>query len=44
MKENVKNITDKHQLILQKLREDGQVDIQELSDLMKVSLKKRVLK
>ncbi|MEO6001471.1 MAG: DeoR/GlpR family DNA-binding transcription regulator [Chitinophagaceae bacterium] len=33
----MKNITDRHQLILQKLRETGRVDIQELSDLMKVS-------
>lgn len=33
----MRNITDRHQLILQKLQEDGRVDIQELSDLMKVS-------
>ncbi|QNF32281.1 DeoR/GlpR transcriptional regulator [Adhaeribacter swui] len=33
----MKNITDRHQLILQKLKEDGQVNIQELSDLMEVS-------
>lgn len=33
----MKSITDRHQLILQKLRQNGRVDIQELSDLMKVS-------
>jgi DeoR family transcriptional regulator, aga operon transcriptional repressor len=33
----MKNITDRHQLILQKLQEDGRVNIQELSDLMEVS-------
>ena len=33
----MKNITDRHQLILQKLKEDGLVKIQELSDLMEVS-------
>lgn len=31
------NITERHQFILQKLHENGRVDIQELSDLMKVS-------
>src|SRR5690242_9542961 len=31
------NITDRHQLILQKLHENGRVDIQELSELMQVS-------
>lgn len=31
------SITDRHQLILQKLKEEGQVNIQELSDLMEVS-------
>lgn len=31
------NITDRHQLILQKLHEKGRVDIQELSDLLQVS-------
>jgi DeoR family transcriptional regulator of aga operon len=31
------NITDRHQFILQKLHENGRVDIQELSELMKVS-------
>jgi DeoR family transcriptional regulator of aga operon len=31
------NITDRHQLILQKLQEDGKVDIQELSDALQVS-------
>lgn len=31
------NITDRHQCILQKLHENGRVDIQELSDLMQVS-------
>ncbi len=33
----MKNITDRHQFILRKLKEDGRVNIQELSDLMKVS-------
>lgn len=33
----MKNITDRHQYILQKLKEEGRVDIQELSDLMEVS-------
>lgn len=33
----MKNITDRHQFILQKLKEEGKVSIQELSDLMKVS-------
>jgi DeoR family transcriptional regulator of aga operon len=33
----MKNITDRHQLILQKLQETGRVNIQELSDLMEVS-------
>jgi DeoR family transcriptional regulator of aga operon len=33
----MKNITDRHQLILQKLKETGHVNIQELSDLMEVS-------
>jgi DeoR family transcriptional regulator of aga operon len=33
----MKSITDRHQLILQKLMEEGQVSIQELSDLMEVS-------
>ncbi len=33
----MKNITDRHQFILQKLKDDGRVDIQELSDLMEVS-------
>lgn len=31
------NITDRHQLILQKLKENGRVNIQELSDLLDVS-------
>ncbi|MGV3503663.1 MAG: DeoR/GlpR family DNA-binding transcription regulator [Adhaeribacter sp.] len=31
------SITDRHQLILQKLQENGRVSIQELSDLMEVS-------
>ncbi|MGV3507817.1 MAG: DeoR/GlpR family DNA-binding transcription regulator [Sphingobacteriaceae bacterium] len=31
------NITERHQMILQKLQEDGQVNIQELSDTMEVS-------
>ena len=31
------NITERHQLILKKLKEDGHVSIQELSDLIKVS-------
>ena len=31
------NITDRHQLILQKLQEDGKVDIQELSEALQVS-------
>jgi len=31
------NITDRHQLILQKLQENGKVDIQELSDALQVS-------
>ena len=31
------NITERHQLILKKLQEDGHVTIQELSDLIKVS-------
>jgi DeoR family transcriptional regulator of aga operon len=31
------NITDRHQLILQKLQENGRVDIQELSDSLQVS-------
>lgn len=33
----MKNITDRHQMILQKLQEDGQVNIQDLSDVMQVS-------
>jgi len=33
----MKSITDRHQLILQRLKENGQVTIQELSDLMEVS-------
>ncbi|MFD1629863.1 DeoR/GlpR family DNA-binding transcription regulator [Pseudopedobacter beijingensis] len=33
----MKNITDRHQFILQKLKEEGRATIQELSDLMKVS-------
>jgi DeoR family transcriptional regulator of aga operon len=33
----MKNITDRHQLILQKLQENGRVNIQELSDHMQVS-------
>lgn len=33
----MKNITERHQLILQKLKEQGRVGIQELSDLMEVS-------
>jgi DeoR family transcriptional regulator, aga operon transcriptional repressor len=33
----MKSITDRHQLILQKLKEEGQVNIQALSDLMEVS-------
>jgi len=33
----MKTITERHQLILQKLQEDGSVNIQELSDLMEVS-------
>jgi DeoR family transcriptional regulator of aga operon len=36
-KKPVKNITDRHELILQKLKEDGRVSIQDLSDRMKVS-------
>src|SRR3546814_1710028 len=31
------NITERHQFILQKLKEDGRVNIQELIDLMEVS-------
>jgi DeoR family transcriptional regulator of aga operon len=31
------NITERHQLILKKLKEDGKVEIQELSDIMQVS-------
>ena len=31
------NITDRHQLILQKLQENGRVDIQELSESLQVS-------
>jgi DeoR family transcriptional regulator, aga operon transcriptional repressor len=34
---NVRNITDRHRLILEKLKENGRVDIQELSDMMQVS-------
>ena len=33
----MKNITERHQFILQKLHENGRVDIQELSDIMQVS-------
>jgi DeoR family transcriptional regulator of aga operon len=33
----MRSITERHQLILKKLQEDGQVNIQELSDLMEVS-------
>lgn len=33
----MKNITDRHQLILRKLKEQGRVSIQELSEIMKVS-------
>jgi DeoR family transcriptional regulator of aga operon len=33
----MKNITGRHQLILQKLQENGRVNIQELSDDMQVS-------
>ncbi|MEJ7692272.1 DeoR/GlpR family DNA-binding transcription regulator [Daejeonella sp.] len=33
----MRNITERHQLILKKLQEDGQVNIQDLSDLMEVS-------
>jgi DeoR family transcriptional regulator, aga operon transcriptional repressor len=33
----MKNITDRHQMILQKLKDNGKVTIQELSDQMKVS-------
>lgn len=33
----MKNITDRHQFILKKLKENGRVSIQELSELMKVS-------
>lgn len=33
----MKNITDRHQMILQKLQEDGRVNIQELTDAMQVS-------
>ena len=36
-KKPVKNITERHQLILQKLEEDRRVTIQQLSDLMLVS-------
>ena len=36
-KEPVKNITERHQLILKKLEEERKVTIQELSDLMMVS-------
>src|SRR5690606_1292207 len=31
------NITDRHELILKKLQEDGRVSIQELSEMIKVS-------
>jgi len=33
----MKNITDRHQLILKMLKENGRVNILELSDKMKVS-------
>ncbi len=33
----MKNITERHQLILQKLQENGRVSIKELSDDMQVS-------
>src|SRR5882757_5743598 len=36
-KKPVKNITERHQLILQKIEEDRRVTIQQLSDLMLVS-------
>jgi len=36
-KKPVRNITDRHQLILKKLQEDGRVTIQQLSDQMDVS-------